>query len=332
MKQSLIDGESKLSETVTYARAIALVSIVSAHIQFATTAYEPIVRAYRIIASIGVVLYMIIAGYYYRPAHYGSIVGMAKRKLTTIVLPWFCLGTTGYLYKAILSGNLSLGEYFNFLLGNGSYLYYLSILSLCFVLFFYFHGRWFCILCIFVTMGSLYMTQAGLLNAAISKLGITNYLNLLNWIGFFALGVLLQRNEPDRLYQRITKYRLYSICAFMLVYGFVFWKNIPTGYFSKFGWMLELLGATAFIAIASYIPKNCRLIKKIAGYSFTVYLVHFMVIGLFDRLYNFAVPLQAIANLIVIAISVFAIDLCLLIAKKAKAEQLAVIVLGVRKG
>ena len=332
MEKSLIDSKKELSEIVTYARATALVSIVSAHVQFSETACESIVHFYRMIASIGVVLFLIVAGYYYSPSHYGSFTGVMKRKLTTIVLPWFCLGSTGFLYNAILSRNLSVSRYINFLLGNGSYLYYLSILILCFVVFYFVNARWFCVLCVFVNIVSLYLTQAGLLDALISTLGITNYLNLFNWIGFFALGLLLRRIEPVTIYQGIRKYRLYTIVAFILVYGCVFWLNTPTGYFSKFGWMLELVGAAAFFAVASYIPKNCRLVKRIAGYSFTVYLIHFMVIGVFDRFYNLAVPLQAIANLIVIAISLAVIELCLLIARKLKLERLAMLVLGVRKG
>lgn len=332
MEKNLTDNDVNFSEIITYSRAIALVSIVSAHVQFSETVPAAISHYYHMIGSIGVILFMIIAGYYYYPVHYGTFDKMLERKLITVGLPWFCLGTIGFLYNGILSHNISIGRYVNFLFGNGSYLYYLSVLFLCFVLFYFLNTSHFCVIAVIINIVSLILTQLGLMDSVITVMNITNYLNPLNWIGFFAVGVLLRGMDTATICDSIQKYRIPTIIVCIAVYFACFLLNIQTGYFSAIGWIIELMGAATIIAIASFISKKCRLLKRVARYAYTVYLIHFMVIGVFDKVYNLAMPLQLFSNLIVIAISVVCIELCLLIAKMAKLEWLVAPILGVRKG
>lgn len=126
------------------------------------------------------------------------------------------------------------------------------------------------------------------------------------------------------------KSRIIFIVSFVfLVAAFVAF-DVKAGYFSYIGWVYELVGAMAIFGMASFKKLDVALVKTVSNYSFSVYLVHFMVIGVFDRIYNLLLPLQVIANLIVIAISALILYACLFIAKIIKLEKLTSLFFGVK--
>lgn len=319
-----------ISNMVIVARTLALISIVSAHIIFTQTTPLWISEIYKLLAPVGVVTYFIISGYYYHIDKYGSFFYVLKKKLKTIGIPWLVLGSIGYFYNAILSKDISIVSYLKFILGNGSYLYFLIMLFLCFIIFYFFKSKIFCIVAILLNILSLELTAMGVLEPVTKALHITDYLNIFNWIGFFAFGVLLQRVDTDKLYNAVKKLRVLSIMVFVLFFVVLFITKIKTGYFSYVGWIYEFIGAVAILAVSSFDFLNIKLIRKVSNDSFTVYLIHFMVIGVFDRLYNIALPLQLFANIIVICISFVAIELCMFISKKIKIEKIVCVILGVR--
>lgn len=123
--------EQKISSTVTVAKAFALISIVCAHIGFTANTPYVITRLYSTLGSIGVICYLICSAYYYNPKKY-TFVGLLKNKAITLGLPWIFLGTIGYLYNAILSKSFSVVGYLKWIIGNGSFLWFLTILIYAF--------------------------------------------------------------------------------------------------------------------------------------------------------------------------------------------------------
>ena len=114
--------EEKISKAFSVARVFALISIVSAHIVFSTGTPNLIARFFDVIASVGVICFMFISGYYYNSDSFGGFFKMLKKKLLTIVLPWVFLGSIGFLYNRILSGiGLDIIEYLKWIIGNGSF-------------------------------------------------------------------------------------------------------------------------------------------------------------------------------------------------------------------
>ncbi len=331
MNNQVENGEKRISKTVTIARAIALLSIVSAHIQFSESAPELVLRYYKMLGSIGVIAYMVISGYYYHPSRYVSFIGMFLNKVKTIGIPWIVIGSLGYCYNAVLSRSFSMVSFLKYIIGNGSYLYFLTMLFLCFMIFYYVKSKGVCLAAMVISVISLELTAGGVLEPVINVLHITNYLNILNWIGFFAIGVLLQNVDSDVLWKRLKRYRIGIIAVFCLIFIAIFIIKIPTGYFSFVGWIYEVVGAALILAVASYEILDIPLLRRVSGYSFTVYLIHFMIIGMFDGIYNRLLPLQVLANLIIITISVIAIEACLFVARMIKIEKIACILLGVRK-
>lgn len=153
--------KKEISSMITVSRAIALISIVSAHIFFSAGTPVLISNFYNKIASIGVIAYIIVSGYLYSPEHYGSFGKMLVKKLKSLGIPWLFLGTVGYLYNGILSKNISALSYFKFIIGNGSYLYFMTVLFLCFVAGYFIKSKALKVMLIFVNILSLELTAGG---------------------------------------------------------------------------------------------------------------------------------------------------------------------------
>ena len=118
----------------TVARVFALISIVAAHIGFTEGTSYLLNKSYSVIASIGVIAFLFMSAYYYNPKKSGALLsGVLKKKIITIGIPWLFLGTLTYLYNAILSGNLNAIEWVKWILGYKTYLYFLTVLFLCFI-------------------------------------------------------------------------------------------------------------------------------------------------------------------------------------------------------
>ena len=126
------ENTRKISHIFSTARIYALLSIVSAHMYFPNTFSGQIFNRF---GSLGVIIFLFISGYYYRHEKFGGWKNLFKKKFISVVIPWFVCGTLTWVYNIILSSqNHSLLGWLNWIFGNGSYLYYLTILMLCFVL------------------------------------------------------------------------------------------------------------------------------------------------------------------------------------------------------
>ena len=292
--------EQKISSIVMVARVFALVSIVCAHIGFTSNVPYIIAKLYSAVASIGVICYLICSAYYYNPKKY-TLIGLLKNKAKSIGLPWLFLGTVGYLYNGVLSKSLSLISYLRWMVGNGTYLYFLTILILCFLIF-YRTNKIVLYCAIGVNIISLILTALGILGPVISALHITNYLNIFNWVGVFALGMLAKQVSEEKLYNFLYKSRFITLALFAITVILVCIFDIKTGYFSYIGIWFELLGTLAILGASTIRVFENKLFYDISNLSFTIYLIHMMVIGIFDRLYNLNFVLQAAAVFIIIGI------------------------------
>ena len=292
--------EQRISTVITVARAFALISIVCAHIVFSSGTPYAITKIYSAIASIGVVCYLFAAGYYYNPQKY-TFTGLLKNKATTIVLPWVFLGTVSYLYNAILSKNLSIIGYFKWIIGNGSFLYFMTVLVICFLIF-YRTNKFVLVASIIVNLISLALTATKIIDPVINALHITNYLNVFNWIGIFAVGMLVKKIPAERFYWFIRKMRFVFLGLFAVAVALVCVFDVWVGYFSYVGIWLELLGTLTILGISTMKIFENKFVFDLSNLSFTIYLMHMMVIGVFDRLYNIHPITQAMSVFIVIGI------------------------------
>lgn len=314
-----MDFNKKLSNTFVVARVFALISIVSAHLYFTNAPYA-VEKVYSSIGSIGVLAFMIMAAYFYNTQKYSSMLHMLRNKLYTVGLPWLFLGSVSYIYNALLSRRFSVMAYLNWMIGNGSYLYYLTVLFLLFIIF-YRTNTAILISAMAVSVVSLMLTAAGAWDPVIEFLHITNYLNVLNWVGIFALGILMKRVAPEKLFAFFRKTRWIFVVLFLVAVVVICLLDIPTGYFSYVGIWLELLGVFAIFGVSTLPALSNRLFADLSNMSFAIYLIHMMVIGVFDVVFNLNLITQILAVFIVIGISYGALLVCRWLIKTIKLDR-----------
>lgn len=315
-----MDYGKKISNTFIVARVFSLISIVSAHLYFINAPYA-VEKVYSSIGSIGVVAFLIMAAYFYNTKKYTSIWHMLGNKFYTVGLPWLFLGSVSYLYNAMLSRSFSVMAYLNWMIGNGSFLYYLTVLFLLFVIF-YRTNTVILLTSIVVSVVSLMLTAAGVWTPVIEYLHITNYLNIFNWVGIFAMGVLMKRVDEQKLFLFFKKSRWIFAAAFVTAVTVICVLDIPTGYFSFVGIWLEILGVLSFFGISTIPILSNRLFADISNMSFTIYLIHMMIIGVFDVVFNINVITQILAVFVVIGICYVALFVCRWLIKIMKLECL----------
>ena len=210
--------EKNISSMVTVARVFALISVVCAHITFPETVPEEIRTLYSSLGSVGVIFFFIAAGYYYNPKKY-TFIALLKNKFISVCLPWLFFGSIYYVYKAILKPgehlSLSFGAYFKWIIGHETFLYFCTILLLCFLIF-YRTNKPILISSVVITFISVMLTASGMWKPIIEALHITDYLNIFNWAGFFALGMLLKLIPAHILYNFVNMPPPSSSCLLLL--------------------------------------------------------------------------------------------------------------------
>lgn len=120
-------------------KVFALFSIVSAHCWTIATKTNQINNVFSSIlsqiGSIGVGIFFILSGYLFFK-NKRSFSAFFLNKIKTVMIPWILVGTTVYFYVFFRKEGVELNSWINFLLGNGSYLYYLTLLIVFYLMFF----------------------------------------------------------------------------------------------------------------------------------------------------------------------------------------------------
>jgi len=323
------ETKQKLSKLFSTARIYALVSIVTAHISFSPKTFVDIL--FNRVGSIGVIAFIIMAGYFYNAKKFPTVVSLVRNKCKTICIPWCFLGTLSYIYKAIAGHNgFQVDEYFKWILGNGTYLYYMTVLVLCYLLFFR-TNKIILYASIVVTPISLQLTAFGVLDPIIQLIRVTNYLNIFNWIGFFALGILISEQDKQWAYTFLKKARIVILFVFSIVLVFfLVLKDIALDYFSHLGFIYELLGAAALFALSTWSITDIKVFQSLSNSSFTIYLVNVVFIGLLDNFFGTFLTTKFLSPLIVIAFAYGSIYLFDFLSRKLNLNLLYRNLVGIR--
>ncbi len=319
---------SNVSQTLATARIWCLLSIVAAHVSYAGTFAGAF---WNRLGTIGVVLYLFMSGYLFQTWKFENLWILIKRKVVSVGVPWLCLGTLTWVYNAILSTQFrsALG-YIKWMLGNGTYLYYIPVIFVCFLIF-YKAPKWSLFAAIFTSIISVLVTAMGLLDSTISFLGINHYLNPLNWIGFFALGMIVQGIDSELLYNFLKKIRWLSIGIFAVAFiVLMVFSEVRFDYFSYVAIPYELLGGLAVLSISTFKITKFSLFDWLSRFSFSIYLIHMIFVGLLDGLFGKYEATRILFPVCVIAVSFLLLLIGWLFSKKLRIEKTYSIITGGR--
>lgn len=325
--------EKNISRCVWCAKAVAILTVIIAHSNFQNVRPGWLVILFQRIGSMGVPVFLLLSAYYYRPTKYASLQELLKSRKSTFV-PWMILAGACYLWSYLRMGKeINVQSCLQFVLGYNSLFYFLSVLILLQVLFYFF--RYVSIrktagVCIVLSIISTELAAFGITDDIIARVGLTNYLNIINWVGFFAMGLYLQTKEDGEIIGYIKK----NFCWAVLIWGILFAlsgyvEHGQYGYFSILGIFMESASA---ILILRFAWSICRYdwIVQLGKYSFAIYLVHINIVPIVNKFLGGNVFGEIASPFCTYIIAFLLIWCACMLLKKMKMSHLTKYVLGVR--
>jgi len=261
-------ANTDISSIFNIAKVFSILSVVLAHSRLNDGSFSSALAER--IGSLGVITFFFISGYFFNVSKYG-VVSFFKKKINSIFIPWLFLGS---LVFAVSSQPKNLMSWFNWIIGNGTYLYYLTILIFCYLIFSFLKRKTIAYFFIFTTIISLFLTSFDFFGYSKMQ-NINNYLNPFNWIGFFSLGYVL-KDKAAGIFYFLNKNVFYILVFyFLFVVASVKVEN-EYGYFSKLAIPNEILGMIAIFSISTLKIFRRENIIRISDFTFTIYLIHFL--------------------------------------------------------
>jgi fucose 4-O-acetylase-like acetyltransferase len=267
-------NQESVSKSAFLLKAMAIFCVICAHCPYDTQSFLSCIL--NNLGVIGVPIFFFVAGFFYHAKKY-SAKDLLTKKLKTLLLPWIICGLIVYLYVALRKGGDILAM-INFVIGNGSYLYYMTILFLFYILFFFIKDNKWGILSMAI-VSLLWMTAQGVYNPLLEI--IYPYLNPLNWLLYFALGVYFQYYfKAEKALDFVERYKWVFIgvglIAFIipnvLQYKFTYWKLL----FPVF----EIACFMGMLALSTVKWMQNKVFLDIGKNSFSIYLLHMPIVGI----------------------------------------------------
>lgn len=278
----------QISEKMYIMKAVAIVCVITAHSNYFMVSNSFVVFLLGRFCRVGVFSFLLISGYYYKPESF--CIGV-KKNIKRLVLPWLFLGSLMYLFSIRANATLSFMKYVNNILGNGSTLYFCTMLFLIklIALFFPRNKKAFhsiCFVCLIITLMSLFITALGLLpqdsNSNLNFYQYLNpYLNICNWIGIYTLGILVKEYN---LIHKIIKTKWLNVILNFSCLIVILLSSLESNYsyWSFFGIYSEL---SFFFILMNFIFK-IKIVKlrkyliNIGKNTFPIFMLHYPVLTL----------------------------------------------------
>lgn len=172
-------------------RGIAILSVAYAH-SLSISSY-PLNGITKLLAVIGVPLFLICSGYFFKHSDEG-LKEVLNKKIRTIVIPWLIWGTLAFVLECCRGTyELSCGQLLRFILGNGTWLYYVPVYLTIYFLYTAVHCDKLDRIVIILFIVSNIITWYS--EVSLFPDYLTCYQNPLNFIGYFAIGQFLKKNS-----------------------------------------------------------------------------------------------------------------------------------------
>ena len=186
------------------------------------------------------------------------------------------------------------------------------------------------VISIIFTIISTEIAALGITDAVLAHIGLTNYLNIFNWIGFFALGLYLQTIEKCKIFHFIKKSFIVFILIWLSLFILGFYiENGQFGYFSVLGIFMETTSVVIIMRLA-WIACHLDWIVQLGKYSFSIYLVHINIVPIVNKFLGVNAFGEIISPFITYSLSFLLIWLVCRLLKAFKISYISKYLLGVR--
>ena len=309
----------KQSNTLYVIKAFAILSVIAAHMPFG--AQHPTADLVRnALGQIGVIVFFIVSGFLYKRT-FGDTKTFWIKKLKGIVIPWIIFSVITFAFSCVLSHSFYIASLPKWILGFGTWYWFVPILLICFALFKYLDNEVSLCLAVVLSAVSVILMSFGILKC--NDL-FTQYTNIFNWIGFFALGILLRKHEKlDSLLGVLPC----SISALLLVCFVTLsvWCKLDKSYINYLSIPIEISGFITLLNISSLLKKS-KLLMEIGKKSYFIYLIQMQVAGIINTRLPYTPLFFVLRPFIVLAVLYIAAFAISYILRKIKLDKYAYII------
>lgn len=282
-RKSVLKDDKDINNKIYILKAISIISVVCAHTSYTNSATNNIAiitsKFLSLFGCIGVGIFFIISGYLFANNN-DSISIFLKKKFKYIVIPWILTGSIVYLYVSIRKNSVSIVSLINFIIGDGSYLYFLTILMLCYCIFFKVrNNNKILLISIAISMVSNIATSLNFINF------INPYLNFFNWSIYFVIGILMI-DRFKLVLEFCYKFRGLSFISYTVFAIIAIYSDIEMGYWSILAIPLQISSITGILGICNMKVLNKKVILDCGRDSFAIYLLHMPVAGIIVNIFN----------------------------------------------
>lgn len=321
------DTKKKMSNTLYIMKFFAILSVIAAHVNevdYSNKLNYCITSAWKIFGVVGVIIFFILGGYFYKREKNDTKI-FWKKKFKTIIIPWFVASVITYAVHNIKHMDWNLLGYFKWFVGSGTFFYYLTNYCLFLLLFkFIYKKNIYLIICCLLTLIQAVLNTFGIYNVG----GIiTHYLNIFNWIGFFSFGILMKKYN---LLEKIIKFKfkfLFSILSLVLMAMLMYFNII--GYFHILSFIFELVSFFTIFIVSYNI--NSKILVYIGKISFPIYLYHMQILQfILLKLFGKNLLLLIFNPIIGLSIMAFSIYIYEIVFKRTNYKKYIDTIIGLR--
>lgn len=253
-------------------KAVAVFTIIFAH---CSPKNQYIAGLYASIGSIGVPIFLLVSGFLYNRNKY-SAEQFWRKKVSGLVLPWFFCGMVVYMYIVLRKGGIGIVSAFNFVIGNGSFLYYMSVLMIIYLLMEFIRYRFIG----YVVVMCLWGISVTFNHYNISPIAHL-YLNPFNWMGWFIIGYIIkEKGYIDFIIKFVDRFKYIIATIDIVMLACVVLFELRVGYWSVWYVPCEVINIFGALAFVSMGLNNNKFVIDIGKKSFSIYLLHMPIIGI----------------------------------------------------
>lgn len=174
-----------------------------------------------------------------------------------------------------VGGDVSFIKYLKYILGCGTWLYYVPLYLVITTLFNFHASQSFLILSLLISFSSCMFSYLNICNLFLSP-----FQNPLNWIGFYALGVMLKA-KPFMHWAKNRISTIILLTSFMLLLSLITVNlQMKICYWNTFCFVIEIL--SFFLVSNLCVRLNVGgLLESLGKYSYLIYFLH-MQFGIFS--------------------------------------------------
>ena len=277
-----------MSDRLYCLRVFAILSVILAHSSYTAVQTAAAVKLLAAFSAVGVVVFFTLSGYFFRDYEKGFGF-FFRKKILWLLIPWAFWGVATYAVNFLQkSFSFRVLSALNYLIGNGSYLYFLSVLTILFLVYYRLHRYlWFHYLMIGLSLVSIVLTTLEIVPVEVSTekwlfMSYNPYLNPLNWAGFFSVGALLRKYRIFERWYALSK-PVHACIGVFLLAGWLTLALLSNGslnyYWAHSSLPNELLLFGVLLEVVFLVPGAvARLFAPVGKWTLPVYLMHIVLV------------------------------------------------------